>query len=48
MEIYTLKVIHHGTIIVDGVDSLKETEEYIRIFNQIDGVKSQVFRNYGR
>ena len=39
MGIYRLKVIQRGTIIVDGVDSLEEAEEYIESCNQVDDVK---------
>lgn len=39
MAIYRLKVIQRGTIIVDGVDSLEEAEEYIESCNPVDDVK---------
>ena len=39
MAIYRLKVVQHGTIIVDGVDSLEEAEEYIKSCNHVDDVK---------
>lgn len=38
MGIYRLKVIQRGTIIVDGVDSLEEAEEYIESCNPVDEV----------
>lgn len=38
MGIYKLKVIHRGTIIVDGVDSLEDAEEYIESCNPISDV----------
>lgn len=38
MAIYKLKVIQRGTIIVDGVDSLEDAEEYIKSCNPIDEV----------
>ena len=43
MGIYKLKVVQHGTIIVDGVDSLKDAEEYIRSCNPVDKVKCSDF-----
>lgn len=39
MGIYRLKVMHHGTVIVDGVDSLEDAEEYIKGCNPVDEVK---------
>ncbi len=33
MAIYRLKVIQSGTIIVDGVDSLEDAEEYVKSCN---------------
>ncbi|MCI8544459.1 MAG: hypothetical protein HFH95_14315 [Lachnospiraceae bacterium] len=39
MAIYRLKVIQRGTIIVDGVDSLEEAQEYIESCNPVDDVK---------
>lgn len=38
MGIYKLKVVQRGTIIVDGVDSLEEAEEYIESCNPVDDV----------
>lgn len=38
MGIYRLKVVQHGTIIVDGVDSLEEAQEYIENCNPVDDV----------
>lgn len=38
MGIYRLKVIQQGTIIVDGVDSLEQAEEYIESCNPVDDV----------
>lgn len=38
MGIYKLKVVQRGTIIVDGVDSLEEAEEYIESCNPVDEV----------
>ena len=38
MGIYRLKVVQRGTIIVDGVDSLEEAEEYIESCNPVDDV----------
>ena len=38
MAVYRLKVIQHGTIIVDGVDSLEQAEEYIESCNPVDDV----------
>lgn len=31
MGIYKLKIVQRGTIIVDGVDSLEEAEEYMQV-----------------
>lgn len=39
MGIYKLKVVQRGTIIVDGVDSLEEAEEYIESCNPVDEVR---------
>ena len=39
MGIFRLKVVQRGTIIVDGVDSLEEVEEYIESCNPVDDVK---------
>ena len=39
MGIFRLKVVQRGTIIVDGVDSLEEAEEYIESCNPVDDVK---------
>lgn len=38
MGIYKLKVIRHGIVIVDGVGSLEEAEEYIESCNPVDEV----------
>lgn len=38
MAIYRLKVIQRGTIIVEGVDSLEDAEEYIKSCNLVDDV----------
>ena len=38
MGIYRLKVVQRGIIIVDGVDSLEEAEEYIESCNPVDDV----------
>ena len=38
MGIYRLKVVQRGTIIVDGVDSLEQAEEYIESCNPVDDV----------
>ena len=38
MGIYKLKVVQRGTIIVDGVDSLEEAEEYIESCNPVDDI----------
>ena len=39
MGIYRLKVVQRGTIVVDGVDSLEDAEEYIESCNPVDDVK---------
>ena len=39
MGIFRLKVVQRGTIIVDGVDSLEEAEEYLENCNPADDVK---------
>lgn len=38
MAVYRLQVMRKGTIIVDGVDSLEEAQEYIESCNPIDDV----------
>ncbi len=38
MAVYRLQVIRKGTIIVDGVDSLEEAQEYIESCNPVDDV----------
>ena len=38
MGIFRLKVVQHGTVIVDGVDSLEEAEEYLENCNPVDDV----------
>lgn len=39
MAVYRLKVIQCGTIIVDGVGSLEDAEEYIKSCNPVDEVR---------
>ena len=39
MAIYKFKVIQSGTIIVDGVDSLEQAQEYIESCNPVDDVR---------
>lgn len=39
MGIFRLKVVQRGTIIVDGVDSLEDAEEYIESCNPVNDVK---------
>ena len=41
MGIFRLKVVQRGTIIVDGVDSLEEAEEYLENCNPVDDVRSE-------
>ena len=38
MGIFRLKVVQRGTIIVEGVDSLEDAEEYIESCNPMDDV----------
>lgn len=38
MAVYRLQVMRKGTIIVDGVDSMEEAQEYIESCNPIDDV----------
>ena len=38
MAVYRLQVMRKGTIIVDGVESLEEAQEYIESCNPIDDV----------
>ena len=38
MAVYRLQVMRKGTIIVDGVDSLEEAQEYIESCNPVDEV----------
>ena len=38
MGVYRLQVMRKGTIIVDGVDSLEDAQEYIKSCNSIDNV----------
>ena len=38
MGIFRLKVVQRGTIIVEGVDSLEDAEEYIESCNPVDDV----------
>ena len=38
MGIYRLKVVQHGTIIVDGVDSLEDAKEYIKSNRSVSDV----------
>lgn len=39
MGIYRFKVVQRGTIVVEGVDSLEEAQEYIECCNPVDDVK---------
>lgn len=39
MGIFRLKVVQRGTIVVDGVDSLEEAEEYLKRCKPVDDVK---------
>ncbi len=39
MGIFRLKVVQRGTVIVEGVDSLKEAEEYLKNCNPAYDVK---------
>lgn len=39
MGIFRLKVVQRGTIVVEGVDSLEDAEEYIESRNPVDDVK---------
>lgn len=39
MGIFRLKVVQRGTIVVEGVDSLEDAEEYIKSCNPVDDVK---------
>lgn len=39
MGIFRLKVVQRGTIVVEGVDSLEDAEEYIESCNPVDDVK---------
>ena len=36
MGIFRLKVVQRGTIVVEGVDSLEDAEEYIESCNPVD------------
>ena len=38
MGIYRLEVMRRGTIVVDGMDSLEDAEEYIESCNPVDEV----------
>lgn len=38
MAVYRLQVMRKGTIIVDGVDSLEDAQEYIESCNPVDDV----------
>lgn len=38
MGIFRLKVVQRGTVIVEGVDSLEEAEEYLKNCNLVDDV----------
>lgn len=38
MGVYRLKVVQRGTIVVDGVDSLEDAEEYIKSCSPVDEV----------
>lgn len=39
MGIYRLKVVQRGTIVVEGLESLEDAEEYIESCNPVDDVK---------
>ena len=39
MRVFRLKVVQRGTIVVEGVDSLEDAEEYIESCNPVDDVK---------
>lgn len=39
MGVFRLKVVQRGTIVVEGVDSLEDAEEYIESCNPVDDVK---------
>ena len=39
MGIYRLEVMRRGIVVVDGVDSLEDAEEYIESCNPVDEVK---------
>lgn len=39
MAAYKVEVIRRGVIVVDGVDSLEDAEEYIENCNPIDEIK---------
>lgn len=39
MGIFRLKVVQRGTIVVEGVDSLEDAEEYIKNCSPVDDVK---------
>ena len=39
MAAYKVEVIRRGTIVVDGVDSLENAEEYIENCNPIDEIR---------
>ena len=38
MRVFRLKVVQRGTIVVEGVDSLEDAEEYIESCNPVDDV----------
>ena len=48
MGFYRLKVVRHGTIIVDGVDSMEKAEEYIENCNPVDDVNWSDFLEVGQ
>lgn len=49
MAKYKVNVIRKGTIIVDGVDSLEDAEEYIKNCNPVDEISwSNFLECYGR
>ena len=49
MAKYKVNVIRKGTIIVDGVDSLEDAEEYIKNCNPVDEISwSNSLECYGR
>lgn len=43
MATYKVNVIRKGIITVDGVDSLKDVEEYIENYNAVDEISCHIF-----